>query len=709
MRPLIAAAVAVLMTTSTVAQAGSSADASPAGAAGAELADNWTWLEEAESERALAWVEAENKRSLAVLQNDPRYQGLYDDALRIVTASDRVPIPGFWRGGLDNFWQDATHVRGLWRKTTIDSYRTADPQWETVIDFDALASAENANWVFEGSDCLEPAEDRCLVALSNGGKDAVTVREFDAGARRFVDGGFLLPEGKQNYGWLDEDTLLVAREWGPGTMTESGYPFVLKAVKRGQPLAEARELFRGEATDVWVSPFVLRDHDGKVVATMALRGVTFYDSELWLLEGPEPVKLPFPAKASVKGLVQGQLVFSIEQDWPERGFKTGDLLAYDLAALKRDPAGVRPTLILRPGARESVEAVTMTRNHMVVALYENVKGAAYVYDYADGRWSRRQLDLPRNASIGLGSADDKSDRVFLTVASYLQPSSLYLADAASGRVEKVKQSPARFDASNLTVDQHEAVSADGTRVPYFVVRRKDIKYDGTNPTLLYAYGGFQSSMTPYYSGTVGKLWLERGGVYVVANIRGGGEFGPSWWAAGLKENRQRVFDDFLGVAQDLITRKITSPRRLGIMGGSNGGLLVGVAMTQKPELFNAVVVQVPLFDMLRYTQIGAGASWVGEYGDPAKPDERAYIARYSPYQNIRAGQRYPEPFFVTSTKDDRVHPSHARKAAARMSELGYAQLYYENTDGGHAAAANLNETAKRIALEYAYLTRKLMD
>ena len=704
MRPLLAAAVALAMTTSAVAQT-----ASPAGAAGAEVADNWTWLEEAESQRALAWVEAENQRSLAVLQNDPRYQGLYDDALRIVTASDRIAIPGFWRGALDNFWQDATHVRGVWRKTTLESYRTAEPRWETVIDFDALASAENANWVFEGSDCLEPDERRCLVALSNGGKDAVTVREFDAQARAFVDAGFVLPEGKQNYGWLDQDTLLVAREWGPGTMTESGYPFVLKSWKRGTPLSEAREVFRGQADDVWVTPFVLRDHDGQVRAVMAQRGVSFFDTEMWLLEGPEPVKLPFPAKASVKGLLKGQLVFSIEQDWPERGFKTGDVLAYDLAELKRDPASVRPTLVLRPGARESVEAVTMTRNHMVVALFENVKGAAYVYDFDGSRWSRRQLDLPRNASVTLGSTDEKSDRLFLTVASYLEPTTLFLADAATGRVEKLKASPARFDASNLTVDQFEAVSTDGTRVPYFVIRRKDIRYDGSNPTVLYAYGGFQASMTPYYSGTVGKLWLERGGVYVVANIRGGGEFGPAWWSAGLKENRQKVFDDFLGVAQDLIARKITSPRRLGIMGGSNGGLLVGVAMTQRPELFNAVVVQVPLFDMLRYTRIGAGASWVGEYGDPAKPEERAYIARYSPYQALRPGQRYPEPFFVTSTKDDRVHPSHARKAAARMSELGYAQLYYENTDGGHAAAANLNETAKRIALEWTYLSRKLMD
>ena len=698
MRSLLAAALAFVMTTSAVAQTAST-----------PFVDNWTWLEEAESQRALAWVEAENKRSLDVLQNDPRYQGLYDAALKIVTASDRIPMPSFRRGGLDNFWQDTTHVRGLWRKTTLDSYRSGQIAWTTILDIDALAKSENANWVYEGADCLYPEERYCLVSLSDGGKDAVTLREFDSETGKFIEGGFRLPEGKQNVSWRDRDTLFVARDWGGDTMTESGYPFVLKSLKRGQPLAEAKEIFRGEKTDVFVYPFVMRDHDGVVRAVMAGRAVTFYDTETWLLEGDKPVKLPFPAKSTIQGLVKGQMVFTIQQDWPERGFRTGDVLSYDLETLKRDPEGVRPTLVMRPGPRESVESITMTRNHMVMALFENVKGAAYAWDFKDGKWSRRQLDLPKNATIGLGSVDEKSDRLFVTATSYIQPTTLFLADAASGKVEKLKEAPARFDSSNLTVDQFEATSKDGTKVPYFVVRRKDIRYDGTNPTLLYAYGGFQSSMTPGYSGTVGKLWLERGGVYVVANIRGGGEFGPAWWSAALKQNRQRAFDDFIGVADDLVARKITSPRRLGIMGGSNGGLLMGVAMTQRPELFNAVVIQVPLFDMIRYTQIGAGASWVGEYGDPAIPAERAWIEAYSPYQNLKPGQRYPEPFFVTSTKDDRVHPSHARKGAARMMELGYPVLYYENTDGGHAAAANLNETAKRIALEYAYLTRKLMD
>lgn len=704
MRTLLATVVAVLMT-SAIAVA---AEAIPPVGPG-DPPDPYTWLEDPESPQALAWVRQQNERSLAQLQGDPRYARLYDEALRIVTATDRIPAPAFRAAGIDNFWQDAQHVRGLWRRTSLENYRTADVAWTTILDIDALASAENANWVYEGADCLEPAETLCLISLSDGGKDAVTLREFDADARRFVEDGFRLPEGKQGATWLDRDTLLVSREWVPGEMTESGYAYVLKELKRGQPLDQARELFRGERTDIMVQPWVLRDSDGAVQGVLAWRGVTFFEHEYWLLDGPRPVKLPFPMKSSVQGLIKGQLVFTIEEDWPERGFRTGDVLAYDWTALKADPRAARPTLILRPGPRESVEGIAVTRNHLVMALYENVRGGAWIYDFDGRTWTRRKLDVQQNVSVGIGSVDPRTDRLFLTVNGYLDPSTLFLVDANSGRMQEVKRAPTRFNAEDMVVEQFEARSKDGTMVPYFVVHRRDIRLDGSNPTLLYAYGGFQTSMLPGYSGTVGKLWLERGGVYVVANIRGGGEFGPGWWAQGLKENRQKVFDDYIGVAEDLIRRKITSPRRLGIEGGSNGGLLMGAAMTQRPELFNAAVIQVPLFDMIRYTHIGAGASWVGEYGDPAVPEEREYILRYSPYQALTRGKPYPEPFFVTSTKDDRVSPAHARKAVARMQELGYPVLFYENTDGGHAAAANLNETAKRISLEFTYLTRKLMD
>ena len=670
--------------------------------------DPYLWMEEIEGTRAMDWAKAQNGKTLPVLQGDKRYADLEAKALAILNAKDRVPGVSFaGDGSLRNFWQDADHVRGLWRKTSLESYRTADPAWETILDVDALSKAEGANWVFKGASCLPPQDTRCLVTLSDGGKDAVTVREFDTTTKSFVPGGFVLTEGKQNYTWLDKDTLLVAREWKPGELTKSGYAYVLKTLKRGQALDQAVEVFRGVDTDVSVSPFVLRDADGKAVAVMAHRGVTFFESETYLIEGAKPVKLDLPLKSSIQGYVAGQMVVLMEQDW--KGFKTGDLISFDLAKLKASPETAVATLVLRPTAKQSVEQVTTTRTKLVVGLLDNVKGAARVLTHGAKGWTSQTLDLPANSAIGLGSTAETDERLFVTVTGYLAPSTYWLADAGSLKLEQVKASPARFDASTHVVEQFEATSTDGTKIPYFVVRPKGIKYDGQAPTLLYAYGGFQVPMTPGYSGVMGKLWLERGGTYVVANIRGGGEFGPAWHEAGLKANRQKVYDDFFAVSQDLITRKITSPRHLGIMGGSNGGLLMGVALTQRPELYNAIVVQVPLFDMIRYSQIGAGASWVGEYGDPAIPSERVVIARYDPYSNLKAGMKYPEVFIETSTKDDRVHPAHARKAAARLEELGYPVLYYENIDGGHAASANLAETARRQALEYVYLSRKLMD
>ncbi|PHY19235.1 prolyl oligopeptidase family protein [Caulobacter sp. BP25] len=711
-RLLLALLATTSLMTLTPATAADSAKPAEARTPLSELGKNdpYLWMEEIEGTRALDWAKAQNTRSLGVLQGDPRYADLEAQALAILNAKDRVPGVSFaGDGSLRNFWQDADHVRGLWRKTTLESYRTAEPVWETILDIDALTKAENANWVFKGASCLPPEETRCLVTLSNGGKDAVTVREFDTTTKSFVDGGFVLPEGKQNYTWLDKDTLLVGREWTPGELTDSGYAYVLKTLKRGQSPDQAVEVYRGQKTDVSVSPIVLRDADGKVVAVMAHRGVTFFESEVYLLEGAKPVKLDLPLKSSIQGYVDGQMVVLMEQEWPAKGFKTGDLISFDLAKLKAAPDKATATLVLRPTARQSVEQVQTTRTKLVVGMLDNVKGAAKVFTHGPKGWTAQALDLPANSSIGLGSSDDKGERLFVTVTGYLAPTTYWLADAGSLKLEQVKASPARFNASAHVVEQFEATSSDGVKIPYFVVRPKGVKYDGSAPTLLYAYGGFQVPLTPGYSGVMGKLWLERGGTYVVANIRGGGEFGPAWHEAGLKANRQKVYDDFFAVSQDLIARKITSPRRLGIMGGSNGGLLMGVALTQRPDLYNAVVVQVPLFDMIRYSQLGAGASWVGEYGDPAIPSERAVIAKYDPYSNLKAGQKYPEVFIETSTKDDRVHPAHARKAAARLMELGYPVLYYENIDGGHAGAANLAETARRQALEYVYLTRRLMD
>ncbi|MFZ5718246.1 MAG: prolyl oligopeptidase family serine peptidase [Pseudomonadota bacterium] len=674
--------------------------------------DPYVWMEEIEGPRALEWAKAENARSLPQLQNDPRYAGLYADALQIATAKDRIPAVAFaGDGGLWDYWQDADHVRGVWRKTTVESYRSGDPQWRAILDLDALAKAENANWVWKGADCLPPDDRLCLVSLSDGGKDAVEVREFDTEAGAFVEGGFRLPAGKHRFDWIDQDTLLVVTEWEEGDVTTSGYPFIAKLLKRGQALSEAKQVFTGQKSDggYGVQSIVLREPDGAVKAVVIQRPLDTFNAEYYLLSGDRPLRLDLPKKSSLQGYLDGRVLVSLEEDWVAKGMKEGDLVDFDLAAFKRKPGDLTPSLVLRPTETQSVEQVATTKTRLVVALFDNVKGQVLSYRRAGGAWTSEKLDLPADSTITIGSAADQDDRLILNVTSFLTPSSQWLADASGGAPTQLRTLPPRFDASRFVTEQHWATSKDGTKVPYFVVRPKDMKLDGSNPTLLYAYGGFLVSQTPAYAATVGKLWLEKGGVYVVANIRGGGEFGPRWHNAGLKLNRMRVYEDFFAVSEDLIARKITSPKKLGIMGGSNGGLLMGVALTKRPELYNAVVIQVPLFDMIGYDHIGAGSSWIGEYGDPKVPEERAMLMSYSPYQNLKPGQPYPQVFIETSTKDDRVHPAHARKAAARLKEYGYDYLYYENMDGGHAAAANLNERAMRQALEYTYLMQRLMD
>jgi prolyl oligopeptidase len=672
------------------------------------VADPFIWLEDVDGARAMTWVKAQNVKSGKRLEGDPRFEPFRKQALAILTATDRIPMPTFRAGGVDNFWQDESHVKGVWRHATLASYRTASPEWKTLIDFDALSKAEGKNWIFKGAECLKPAQTICLVRISDGGTDAVEIREFDTAAGKFIPGGFQFSTGKQYVEWLDRDTLIVGRDWaGDGSsLTDSGYPFVLKVVKRGQGLDAAREVYRGRKADVWAQPIVLRGDGGRVDALIAQRGLSFYESEYYLLGDGQPVRLPWPGKATVQGYVDGQVAFTIQEDW--NGFKEGDLLAYDLAELKAHPAAAKPVLITRPGPTQAIEAVAATKNRLVVELLENVKGAVDVYAHGKGGWTHARLDLPKDAAISVRDTSDEDDRLFLTSEGFLTPTSLWAADAAAGRTEQIKALPARFRADDV-VEQFWATSSDGAKIPYFVVRPKAAKLDGSTPTIMYGYGGFQLSKPPAYIPEMGKLWLERGGAYVIANIRGGGEFGPRWHQSVLREHRQLAFDDFAAVARDLTKRGISSPRRLGIYGRSNGGVLMSVSMTQHPELYNAVVIESPLIDMLRYHKLSAGASWVGEYGNPDVAADYAFIARYSGYQNLKPGVKYPEPYITTNTKDDRVHPGHARKFAAKMEALGAPYLYYEQTFGGHANDADPELNAGRWARHYVYLTQKLMD
>jgi prolyl oligopeptidase len=680
--------------------------------------DPFMWLEDVEGDRALTWVRGQNARSLPVLQNDARYAKLETDALAIVRAKDRLTFGGFTNGYISNFWQDAEQVRGIWRRADFASWRAGTPTWETLLDVDKLAKDEAKNWVYQGANALDPNDmwnTIVLLQLSNGGKDASVEREWDVKTRSFVAGGFSIPEAKSDTTWFDKDTLLIATDWGQGSLTDSGYPFIVKKLKRGQALTEAVEIFRGTKTDVAASSF--RIDDGTRYHYFLNRSPTFFTTETsWLKDDGTIAKLNLPTKHTVIGLTgSGNLLASLQEDWRPRGsrttFKAGSLLTMPLAQVAATTGTIRPFVIYAPAPREALQSASLSKNGLYVTLTKNVKSEVrrYVVDQRGQFSSHTRIDLPPNGVAAVADAGVRQTEVFFSYNDFITPPSVLFAATPGAKPITVQAQPARFDATNLEVSQFEATSKDGTKIPYFVIAPKGLKLDGTAPTLLYGYGGFEVSLLPNYSAYNGKLWNERGGVYVLANIRGGGEFGPAWHQAGLKGKRQVIYDDFIGVAEDLIARKITSPRRLGIQGGSNGGLLMGVMMTQRPDLFNAVVCQVPLLDMLRYHKLLAGASWVDEYGDPDVAAERPWLEQFSPYQNLKKVTPFPEAFFLTSTKDDRVHPGHARKYAAKMESLGMPFLYYENIDGGHSAAANLVEAAKQRALVATYLSRKLMD
>jgi prolyl oligopeptidase len=684
----------------------------PLAAQATDTSDPYIWLEDVYGAKPMAWVHAHNAKTQAVLEADPRYQQYYNESLVIAQAEDRIPSGSFIGGKIYNFWQDANHVRGIWRRTSIEDYATGHPTWETVLDLDALAAAEKANWVWKGAQCARPAERRCLINLSDGGEDAVTIREFDLGTKDFVKDGFVLPKGKQDVSWQDENTLLVSREWVPGQLTKSGYAYVVKRLKRGQPLSAATHLFSGTKADVSAGAGVLRDERGHVLPII-VEGTDFFHSKNFLIgpKGNRPIGIP--AKAQLVDMVDGRVIIQTQEQWKPaaaaKPFPAGSLLSVNYADLRANPAHLKPVLIYTPGPREALESATAARDVLLVSTLDNVRGRTLLFTPTKTGWKRQAMELPDNATIGVVSANSKDNQALIGVTSFLVPPSLWLADATTGQAHEIMSQPPKFDASNLVVEQKQATSTDGTKIPYFIVHRKDMPLNGDTPTLLYAYGGFEVSMTPTYSATTGKLWLEHGGAYVLANIRGGGEFGPKWHEAGLNVHRQIIYDDFAAVAKDLIATKVTSPRRLGIMGGSNGGLLMGVEFTEHPELWNAVVIDVPLLDMIRISKIAAGASWEGEYGSVDDPAVRAFWEKISPYQNLRKDGKYPEPFIFTTTKDDRVGPQHARKFAARMEEMGLPFYYYEETEGGHSSGANLKQQAHTNALQMVYLTRKLMD
>ncbi len=670
--------------------------------------DPYIWLEEVEGERPLKWVTEHDKATMDDLGNDPNFLEFQNEALNILNSKDRIPYGTIKGEYVYNFWQDDQHVRGIIRRATLEEYQKKDPRWEILLDIDELNEKEGRSWVYKGTANLPPDYARCMIYFSEGGKDAIFVREFDYETKSFVGDGFYLPEAKSTVAWYDDDNLIVDTDFGPGSLTTSGYPRIAKLWKRGTPLSEAITLLEGEETDVSIYGYIEHRPEGKYVSVG--RYISFWESTQWLLdENLEKREIPIPKDATIEAFFKGYIVVLLHSDWLD--ITQGSLIALKIDDLESDDLKSDIEVLFRPDEKSTIRSVHPTRDYIIVSLLENVIGKVRYFSLAGSsekpEWTGGAINLPDFGSVKVRSYSAFDNRLMISFASFLIPSNLYIFSDPKETPRVIKSVPPMFDANNLKVSQLETLSKDGTVIPYFLVSAKDLETDGGNPTLLYGYGGFRNPQTPFYSATIGKLWLETGGVFALANIRGGGEFGPRWHKAALLENRQRAFDDFIAVAEDLINRKITSPDHLGIMGGSNGGLLVGAVLTQRPDLYNAVVCQVPLLDMLRYHKLPPGASWMAEFGDPDIPEMREYIARYSPYQNLKKGVDYPDVLFVTSTWDDRVHPGHARKMAARMEEFGNKVYYYEEMEGGHAASADNAQRAKRHALEYTYLQRML--
>ena len=673
--------------------------------------DPYLWLEEVQDEKALDWVRNQNAKTFDELRDNDLYKKLYDEAFAILTSDARIPQGSIIGDHFYNFWQDDVHIRGIWRRTSLVDYIAGSPQWETVLDFDALEEAEHENWVYHGYDCLGGDSDRCLMELSHGGKDESVHREFSLTSKTFVEGGFLVPEAKSNVSWAGEDALLVGTDWGDGSLTNSGYALEIRLWKRGTDLHAGKSLFKADVVDTLVAPFVVHNDEQDYSFIVRLFADWNEKQYMRVVDGAAGEPMNWPLRVSFEGVLAGRAILALEQDWDvnDTRYKIGDIIAYDL-----DDGDTE--LVFSPAARQAVTGVATSATSVFVELLDNVKGRLKRIQRSDDGWEAVNIALPDNGVVKLAATSSVRDDAFVSYESSIQPTTMYHVDADNAVVPVASMAPL-YDATDVVIRQEFATSADGESVPYFLIGRKDVLKEGDAPTILYGYGGFSIPILPvYYSdpsrpqhgALAGRMWISRGGVLAIANLRGGGEFGPRWHQSALRENRQRAYDDYFAIAEDLIDSGITTSKKLGALGRSNGGLLLGVALTQRPDLFAALDIGVPLLDMLRYNKLLAGASWMGEYGNPDVAEDREFIEKYSPYQNLDADQEYPKVLFYTSTLDDRVHPGHARKMAAKMADMGHEFFYYENIEGGHGGTANQEQLAMRTALEYAYFVRMLM-
>jgi len=674
--------------------------------------DKYLWLEEVDGKKALEFVEKHNKATIAELTAEKDFQDIYNKNLAILNSTEKIAYPTIQGDYVYNFWTDADHIRGIWRRSPIESYTSGNPVWETLLDIDKLSAQENRKWVYKGSEGAHPSYNRFLIQLSDGGGDAVYIKEFDVNKKQFVENGFSVDEAKSFISYADENTIMIASDFGEGTITTSGYPRQVKLWKRGTLLEDAELIYEAETSDVFATSASLHDKDKQYMVLVKISSFTSGQLSVWA--NNQVIPLDIPAHAAIGTIMydrlilhNNQFVIQLKSDWTvdRKTYTTGTLISLNFTELLKGNKDI--SVILKPDEFSSISGISTTKNKLLLNVLTDVTSNLFVYSFTNGNWTSQKVAAPKLGALDVVATSNLSDQYFFDFENFLTPTTLYLGDASRNTFEPYQSLPTYFDASKLEVKQYKAESKDGTMIPYFMVSRKDLIASGRNPVLLNAYGGFELSQSPFYWATTGVSWLDKGGVFVLANIRGGGEYGPKWHLDAIKEKRQNAFDDFYAVSEDLIARNVTSPKHLGALGGSNGGLLVGVAFTQRPDLYNAIVCQVPLLDMQRYNKLLAGASWMSEYGNPDLPEEWAYIKKYSPYHNLKEGTDYPEDYFCTSTRDDRVHPGHARRMVAKMNDMGYKTYYFENTEGGHAGSSTNEQRAKSNALHFSYLIMKL--
>ncbi|NYH12889.1 prolyl oligopeptidase family serine peptidase [Paraburkholderia bryophila] len=689
--------------------------ASPASFSWPLSPDPFLSLEDLDDADALAWVERQNASTRAAWCDNAEFEALKQQLADAYLPRERPVIPDRWKDWAYDLWQDERNPKGIWRRTTWAAWRSGAPVWQTLLDFDALGAAEGTPWVCVELDILYPDGDRALITLSPGGSDALVVREFDIDAQQFADGGFAIAKaGKHTASWIDRDTLYVGWDNGRKTLTRSGYPREVRRWTRGTVLADAPVVFKAAFGDIGVEAHYDPIEQRHTVAS----SVDFFDSHTYYLDsgGAPDVwhRFDVPSHVGVGGW-QGWLLLEPRLDWDCNGVQHpgGSLLAIREDAFLRGEREVVP--LFTPTPLTSACEWTHTRNHLIVSYLDDVQNRTLLWTPSQRsdqtwHWTQRLFPSHDDTQADVSPVEPTlNDEVFVDTDDYLQPPAYWLTDLTRENLsewELLDRWPTQFDATQYAVTRGHAVSADGTRVPYTVIGPR-AGQTSQRPCLLSGYGGFAIPLLPSYLTGQGIGWLARGGVYVVAHIRGGGEFGTRWHTEAQGVQRQRAFDDFLAVAEALVASGVTSAAQLGIQGGSNGGLLVAACMVQRPELFGAVVCEVPLLDMSRYHLLHAGASWIDEYGDPDEPDEARVLAAYSPYHRVSAEGVYPPVLFTTSTADDRVHPGHARKMAARMQAQGHERVWYrENTEGGHGGSDEL-EQAEHDAMVFEFLWRTL--